>query len=327
MFEIRREDSIERYLASWERCMWSAPWFDSDILFWYDREEELEELRSVFGSKNVFLVAYEEGGSEPLGVLSAVMRGDTGRMLHWQPWVIPEWKTEGVGEALIAEATTAFRDMGARKMTFSIRYPCNAPESGAWLISLYMRCGFEQRGPIGLEMLIDLEHAETRPPPIEGMEITGRETLGVDDLVDYTLKAFGSEPVDRNYFSWDTLTTTRDGAQNFFEELIKGDRGYSPPEFFRVALVGGEPVGFAGSFASKTDDSRGIIGPVGVFPEYRRMGIGSAVVLSALEVLRENGYRHAALGTQVDNLRAVALYEGLGFDDAFHGVILEKELG
>ena len=96
MFEIREEDSLERYLSSWESCMGGEPWYGSDIRFWYDPEEMRDDIRDEFGGENVFLVAYEEGGSEPLGVLSAVMRGDTGRVLHWQPGVLPEWRAEGV---------------------------------------------------------------------------------------------------------------------------------------------------------------------------------------------------------------------------------------
>ena len=211
-------------------------------------------------------------------------------------------------------------------MKFNIKYPCNAPESGAWLNSLYRGCGFEQRGPIWLEMFIDLERSETRPPSIEGMVITGRENLSIDELIDYTLTAFASEPEDRDYFSWDPLTTTREGARDFFEWLTKGEKRHSPPKFFSVAFIGEEPVGFAGSFTSKTHETQWTIGPVGVFPEHRRKGIGSAVVLSALDIIRENGARYVSLGTHVDNRRAVALYESLGFKAAFHGVFFEKRL-
>ena len=106
MFEIREEESLERYLASWESCMAGEPWYGSDIMFWYDPEEMQEDIRDEFGGENVFLVAYENGDSEPLGVLSAVMRGDTGRVLHWQPSVLPDWRAEGLGEALITAVST-----------------------------------------------------------------------------------------------------------------------------------------------------------------------------------------------------------------------------
>jgi GNAT superfamily N-acetyltransferase len=128
------------------------------------------------------------------------------------------------------------------------------------------------------------------------------------------------------YFNWDPLTTTRDGAQRFFKGIFSQEKWKSPSEFFRVAWIDGEPAGFAGSFAGKSDDTRGIVGPVGVFPEYRRRGIATALVLSAFDVLRSEGYRYAYLGTHVDNLPARRVYEGIGFKPVFHTVKFERRL-
>lgn len=327
MFEIREEASLEGYLASWECCMGSAPWFNSDSLFWYDREEELEELRSSFGSENVFLVADRAGGSEPLGVLAAVMRKDSGHVLPWHPGVIPDRRCEGVGEALITEVSKCVKARGAEKVTFTLKYSCDSPESGAWLDNLYRGCGFVQTRPKGLQMLADLTRIEPLGSSVNSeLEITGRENLDIDDLVAYTLRAFASDPEDRADFGWDPLTTTWEGARKFFDRTISGEKWRSPPQFFRVAWLGGEPVGFAGSLSMRSDDTRGIVGPVGVFPEHRRRGIGTAVVLSSLDILREHGFKYAYLGTSVDNKRAIGLYEKIGFDAVFHTVFFEKDL-
>ncbi|MBL7080917.1 GNAT family N-acetyltransferase [Candidatus Bathyarchaeota archaeon] len=327
MFEIREEASLERFLALWEECMKGAPWFDSDVKFWYKPEEELERLDSIHGGDSFFLIACHGSEPEPLGVLSVQVLGSVGKMGPWEPGVTHAGRGMGVGEALLERACEKLGDWGVEKLEFTLRYPCDAPAHAAWLDGLYRGCGFSQRGPTGLQMLADLSQiAGLGAKDIRGLRITGRENLSIDDLVGYTLRAFSSDPRDKTYFSWDPLTTTKDGAQRFFNEIFSQEMGRSPPEFFRVAWIDGEPAGFAGSFARKNDETRGVVGPVGVFPEYRRRGIATALVLSTCYALRSEGYRYAYLGTHVDNLPARRMYEGIGFKPVFNTVEFERIL-
>ena len=87
-----------------------------------------------------------------------------------------------------------------------------------------------------------------------------------------------------------------------------------------------EPCGFAGSFILDPLDERGIIGPVGVLPDFRRQGIGGALMWSVMNILKRYGCRYAYLGTNVDNNRAVSLYKKLGFEEIFHIIQFEKFL-
>jgi len=327
MFEVREEASPERFVAAWEECMKGAPWFDSDVMFWYGPEEEIKRLRSTHGENGLFLVAGQGSEPEPLGVLSALIRGGVGKIGPWEPGVTHAGRRMGVGEALLRGACEKLGDRGVEKVEFTLRYPCDTPAQAAWLDGLYRGCGFSQRGPTGLQMLVDLSQTvELGAEDIRELRITGRENLSIDDIVGYTLRAFTSDPRDETYFSWDPLTTTPDGAQRFFEGIFSQEMGRSPPEFFRVAWIEGEPAGFAGSFAGKSDETRGIVGPVGVFPEYRRRGIATALVLSACDALRSEGYRYAYLGTHVDNMPARRMYEGIGFKPVFNTVDFERSL-
>ena len=59
-----------------------------------------------------------------------------------------------------------------------------------------------------------------------------------------------------------------------------------------VAVRGKDLLGFHVIEAS----ARGFVGPLGVVPEARRMGIGQALVLAAVKAMREKGYRYAIGG-------------------------------
>ena len=80
MFEIREEFSLEGFVASWEECMKGAPWFDSDIIFWYEPEEELDRIRSIHKNNGLFLVASRGSDPEPLGVISVQVLGGLGKI-------------------------------------------------------------------------------------------------------------------------------------------------------------------------------------------------------------------------------------------------------
>jgi ribosomal protein S18 acetylase RimI-like enzyme len=303
-------------------------WFGSHRLFDYDSQEELERVEGAFGGDGLFIIASPGEGRRPAGVLGIAPDGCVGRIRPWEPGVPPELAEAGVGELLLEAGSELAEDSGLKALSHSFRYPVDLPDSATWLEGIYRGAGFSQVGPLGLMMVADLKN-EPGGLDLPGVEVTGRDSLGVEDLVDLTLRAFTEDPGDRGYFSWDPVVTTREGTEGFFGPLIRGERGASPPELSRVAWVGGEPAGLVGSYVPEPGlgPLHGVVGPVGVLPEHRRRGIGRALLLDLLGILRRRGCNHAYLNTHVDNGPAVALYRGVGFQPAYHFLNLERDLG
>ena len=63
----------------------------------------------------------------------------------------------------------------------------------------------------------------------------------------------------------------------------------------------------------KLADDVGAIQNVAVLPEYRRRGIGQAVVQGALQGFQRAGVKRVTLEATADNLTAVNLYDRIGF--------------
>jgi ribosomal protein S18 acetylase RimI-like enzyme len=74
----------------------------------------------------------------------------------------------------------------------------------------------------------------------------------------------------------------------------------------------GLPVG-KGLIDYRTNPGAGTIGQLAVHPALQSCGIGTALVRAAEERIRARGLRRAELGVEVDNPRAQALYERLGY--------------
>ncbi len=97
--------------------------------------------------------------------------------------------------------------------------------------------------------------------------------------------------------------------------LEKGEVEKIPEEGFFVAEVDGRLVGFIIAFA--TGGGRvGVIGVIGVDPDYRRMGVATALAVKAAEYLIERGVEKVVTEVYVDNISSYNLIKSFGFKDA-----------
>ncbi len=98
----------------------------------------------------------------------------------------------------------------------------------------------------------------------------------------------------------------------------------TPRRRFRVAAVGGEPVGYA---VTGRAGSQGFLQRLATDPGHSGQGIGSRLVLDALQWAAQRGVRRVLVNTQWSNDRALALYRHLGFEStATDLVVLMRRL-
>ncbi len=130
----------------------------------------------------------------------------------------------------------------------------------------------------------------SNPSPAETLEVTSRS-----QLADWTRTCTAAFEFDNNLSLW---------WHDLFTSIPHG--GSSPLRHY-LAWVDGEPVATASAFVEG-----GVVGlaSVGVRPEYRRRGIGSAITLAALNNARKLGCR---LGVLFSSTMAESMYKGLGF--------------
>lgn len=106
-------------------------------------------------------------------------------------------------------------------------------------------------------------------------------------------------------------------ASIFFEEMRE-----KYPDLFYVAEVDGKIVGYVmcREEAAGLDlprlraRRRGHIISIAVLPEYRRRGIGRALLAKALESMRMRNLEECILEVRVSNTAAINLYRKLGFE-------------
>jgi len=109
-------------------------------------------------------------------------------------------------------------------------------------------------------------------------------------------------------------TRTRD-IKSYFRWLMNRDR-----DGFFVAEIDDKPVGFVAcdtNWISVFENEKvGEIHEIFVHPKWQGKGIGSALLLRALDYARSKGRRLAELWVGVGNLKAKRFYEKFGFEES-----------
>jgi GNAT superfamily N-acetyltransferase len=144
------------------------------------------------------------------------------------------------------------------------------------------------------------------PAPLDGLRLGGVRDDQLRQLWDADIEAFrdhwgGFDDSDENYQRW------------------VGDPKFDP-SLFVIAWDGDEIAGGVINEINETENAafnrrRGWLRSVFVRRPWRRRGLGLAIVLRSLQVLRERGMTSAGLGVDADNpTGAVRVYERAGFE-------------
>jgi ribosomal protein S18 acetylase RimI-like enzyme len=121
-----------------------------------------------------------------------------------------------------------------------------------------------------------------------------------------------------------------DGSDERFQQWLKNPR--FDPSLLVVAWDGDEIAGGVVNEINHAENeafkrNRGWLQSVFVRRAWRRRGLGKAVVLRSLQVLRERGLTSAGLGVDADNPNgALGLYTGTGFEIEYRSTAYRKQL-
>ena len=109
---------------------------------------------------------------------------------------------------------------------------------------------------------------------------------------------------------------------------------FTNPEGFLVAEVDGKVVGYL--IGTLRWGASGHIMAIGVYPEYRKRGVGTALMVQILDILRMRGARSARLEVRKSNDAAQLFYQKLGFklgeeishyyEDGEAAIVMSREL-
>ncbi|MFW9809980.1 MAG: GNAT family N-acetyltransferase [Candidatus Thorarchaeota archaeon] len=327
--EVRFASDWELYSQAWNRSMKDFYWYKTDPIFDFNKNEELDEMRSDFDKPgNLFLVAINSRSSEIIGVLGLRYRDLVARIRRWEPAVISEFRNDRITKILLDKAIEYLASKGVKRIGYLLKHPVDSPELVQELLTQYHAIGFESSRPDSVDLVMSLDSFNPHNVVPIDTEIETGEGYTFEDLASITVKSFTSTPEEREIHGFDKTVTEHIQATALLQRMAEGFYGHSPDEFRKIAVVNGVPAGFLGAFVSesKYKPLTGVLGPMAVLPDFRRRGVALHLVYELLHTLKQYGCEYAAVGTPAANVGAIKLYEKAGFKLSSRIINLEMTL-
>ncbi len=229
--------------------------------------------------------------------------------------VVPEFQGQGIEEKL---ADTALGELKNRGMT--------VVQSSAYgdqrnIVRLWENLGFRLVRRFSL-MACDL--VGLQPGIRENMEVM-RKPLRRDVDEDLEMLNLLDNECFKELFDWRRSSLERT------IHLVREDPFLRVQDWF-FAILNGKHVGYVGmgideSYNRKRNVKYGWVLGIGVLKPYRRMGIGTKLMLHGMSQLKGKGMTVAMLGVDDQNVtRAMRLYEKLGFKVVRKEMAYEKAI-
>jgi ribosomal protein S18 acetylase RimI-like enzyme len=167
---------------------------------------------------------------------------------------------------------------------------------------------------MGVTLLLDLSLSIPQPTP-EDIVVKTLDDFTLEELSELTVTAFTSTPEDRAVHGFYSTVTDYDQSLQLQQAIKNGKFGHSPADFWRIAVVDGEPAGLLIGWIPefKYRPPFGIIGELGVSPNFRRIGVASLLVNQINQLFLKKGCQYSWVGTPETNRGGLELYQSLGF--------------
>ncbi|MHA2085893.1 MAG: GNAT family N-acetyltransferase, partial [Candidatus Thorarchaeota archaeon] len=313
----------------WKKGVKDLYWTREKHIMDFDLGEEQAEIVEDFEKDGYsFLIAHDTEFRRPCGAVGIKYGEGNAVIRRWEPAIIPEYRKKGVSELLLDKALEYLRKANIPHVEHRMKHPIEKPQLVKLLISLYQSRGFRKARPDNVGLLAQLKGASLDNNSNLEFPLQPGHYYTDEEWADFVLKAFTSTPQDRELHGLDPSVSERDVILSMKRRLKTGSPGPSPPELWNVAAIDENPVGFVGGFIleRKNRPVVGVLGPIGVFPEFRRTGIARQLVVNQLATFKELGCEYSYVGTGQDNSNAIALYTSVGYDLIDRQILLHLDL-
>jgi len=317
MNEVRIRNYRERDLEPLVELINAADAVDQ--LEWGTSLQELRErfaLPTLKPEENVFVA---QAGGQVVGYTRLRLeKGKAESVFKTDGVVHPEWRRQGIGRRLLRRAHRRAEERLGEVVSETVYFDTDCESGEAGRIAL-----FESFGMRPARYFLDMAYAplENIPEPQFPPGIAVRTWVrGQDD--EATLAAFNEAFADH----WDFI------PEPLEDWLHWANLPRFRPELNLLAVAGEEIAGLCLCDVNKEHIARigrqeGWVDTLGVRRAYRHQGLGRALLLAGLHVLKEAGMESAGLGVDAKSLTgATRLYESGGFVERRRYILYRRPL-
>jgi ribosomal protein S18 acetylase RimI-like enzyme len=312
---IHRAERWEEFEEILIKSMQEMPWFSYPNPADYLIREELEELHADFENVDHYFLQGKTDDGTSMGALEFTCYQSHASNGIMMPGVPEKYRDSGVGAALLNHQEEILRERKISHLVATLKF--RTLESVQWHIDLLRQHGFKEHRPEGIQMIATLDAVENSSDDTE-IQFRNRDNYTLEDFTQFAIRAYASTPEDLAIHGWDRSVTDPEVIRQVHTRTFEGGHGYSPSQWWKVATLEGVPAGYiiGFDFDPTSNRKRGVIGNMGVFPEFRRKGIALSLIRTLFQEFKNAGLEYAMVGTPHNNIPAILAYEKAGFREA-----------
>jgi len=222
----------------------------------------------------------------------------------WNPLVFPGDDYEEVFKLLVSESIKHTQKMGRNRLEiFLMELTDDIRGTYDRVRPLYESAGMN-RGNEWSHMVCDLTSSRLTQPEIPSgyslkpiIEVDNEEIWPCYNI---TFLSSG----DRRYLN-QSEKQRRENFDDFFDRKKPNEKDASLLLYFEDEIVGFMKINLY--------NIGGFVNGIGIHPDFRRRGLGRLLMISSIVRAAQNGMKDLILEVDIENHRAIALYEQLGF--------------
>ncbi|MHA1576674.1 MAG: GNAT family N-acetyltransferase [Candidatus Thorarchaeota archaeon] len=324
-FSIENATSFDEYWSAWREFMSHLSFTRDPTPSDYHVDVEQEEMSEDFKKPDrLFLNARTDEG-KIVGLLDIILQETGAKFGIWQPAIKQEYFDTEVGLELIERAFSILKERGINRLIATLKF--RDPSEAQWHKEFYDKIGFKPIHQEGVQLLTDLAITNNLPAGKFSGTIVNGEKFSTDEFIDLTVRAFASTPEDIALHGRHHMGDP-DAVRRMHERMKSEHWGKSPADLWKIAMVDGEPAGLIIGLLreSKHKPKTGVITELGVSPEFRKRGIGYALIRSIQESFKQYECQYSFVGTPHDNAKAIRMYNKAGYFESNRVAFYELEL-
>ncbi len=220
--------------------------------------------------------------------------------LHWE---FDSQYTDQIGAEIVAWGEACIRKTGSTSLD------ANSREDRIERIAFLKRHGFQQLEDTNVAMTRSL--SDPIPDPVLPQGFAIRPIKGAEE-------AEAVATMHRAAFGTEYMTTEN-------RLIIMSTSDYDPSLDLLAIAPNGQVAAYC-SCSANTETRIGMTDPVATHPNYQRMGLSRALLLTGMRMLKERGMESAHLGTSGDNIAMQKTAESVGFKVEYRTIWFSKEV-
>ncbi len=310
------DDWAKIFINGLNNCRWMTRYLKEQNISELDVSISISQDINKKANAELFLMAYI--AEKPVGIIriEEYWIPKSVKIISHFPLILPRFQRKGIGKSLVKEGIQQTYAKGF-KDCWTECWSKDRREISLYQ-AFYEKIGFQKKSD-RLEMECSLEQFKIEKEVV----LNGLKTYSKKEVSPSLIKAISTSYGD----SLDRLHAIEKLANpKITKHFLKKTKETAESIGFNVqCIIAKYKQRLCAGLMIAISKNRGMILEIGVIPEFRQLKIAQKMITDFLIQMKNQGVKKIILGVDKENFPAIKLYEKLGFEKTWYGVLMLLE--